>query len=148
MNTELAVRFGRHFITAGCLWLDLGWGSRAVYASAGHLPVCVRRRRKNRTEEIISYGKLLGWPDQFSVKPTQTKIESGDRVLMYTDGLIEARNNDGQLFGFARLYETLALADALPVEEAADAVLRAVYDWVGSEDELEDDMTLVMVDIT
>lgn len=146
INTELAARYSHHFVTAGYLYLNLETRS-AAYASAGHLPICVRSRATGNTREAISYGKLLGWPDNFSVGTFRLDLRYGDRLVLYTDGLVEARNSQLEMYGFPRLYKTIGQFDKLTADESADALIADVALWTGRPNGFEDDLTLVWIDI-
>jgi serine phosphatase RsbU (regulator of sigma subunit) len=72
-------------------------------------------------------------------------LQSGDRVLAYTDGVIDARNADGERFGLGRLLDLVqrALNDELPAPESMRRLVRAVVEH--QFDELQDDATAVLV---
>ncbi len=146
INTELSARYSHHFVTAGYLYLNLETRIGA-YASAGHLPLCVRSRTTGETREAISYGKLLGWPDNFSVHTFRLDLRNGDRLVLYTDGLVEARNSRLEMYGFPRLYKTIGQLDKLSADDGADALIADVALWTGQPKHFEDDLTLVWIDI-
>jgi sigma-B regulation protein RsbU (phosphoserine phosphatase) len=68
---------------------------------------------------------------------------AGDRMMLYTDGLLEARNGEGALFGEAALMDALKGTAGLPPEAAADQVIAAVQRWTKTQD---DDLTLLVCD--
>lgn len=72
-------------------------------------------------------------------------LEPGDHVLLYTDGITEARSHSGEAFGTDRLAEfTLrALANQLPLPETTRRLVHAILDW--QDDTLADDATLLML---
>jgi serine/threonine protein phosphatase PrpC len=72
-------------------------------------------------------------------------LEPGDEILVYTDGVIEARSDDGDLFGTDRLVDfvTRALSDQLPLPETMRRLVHAILAY--QQDELQDDATAVMV---
>ncbi|BES71972.1 two-component system response regulator HsbR [Marinobacter nanhaiticus D15-8W] len=82
--------------------------------------------------------------DRFSAEVDTAKIEEGDTVLFVTDGVPEATNAMGEMFGEARLADVLETRaeDETPLE----AVLAAIRTFTGSE-EIRDDLTLVSVDV-
>ncbi|MGW3853699.1 PP2C family protein-serine/threonine phosphatase [Micromonospora arida] len=73
-------------------------------------------------------------------------LEPGDQVLLYTDGIIEARRSDGETFGMERLVEfaTRAVADQLPLPETARRLVHAILDH--QDDRLQDDATVLLVE--
>jgi serine phosphatase RsbU (regulator of sigma subunit) len=73
-------------------------------------------------------------------------IVSGDRVVLYTDGILEARNEKGELFGSDRFMENIKLYRELDVESWTNQLLQKVSEWIGRRTK-EDDITLVVVDV-
>ncbi|MGC4832426.1 PP2C family protein-serine/threonine phosphatase [Micromonospora arida] len=73
-------------------------------------------------------------------------LEPGDQVLLYTDGIIEARRSDGETFGMERLvdFATRAVADQLPLPETARRLVHAILDH--QDDRLQDDATVLLVE--
>lgn len=75
-------------------------------------------------------------------------LEPHDRILIYTDGIVEAANSMKALFGFNRFKEFIKSHAELPAGQLADALIRQVFNWSGkpSEDTLDDDLTLIVAD--
>jgi hypothetical protein len=75
----------------------------------------------------------------------QENLEPGDQVLLYTDGIVEARDKDGVTFGIDRLtdFAVRALADELPAAETARRLVHAILDH--QQDCLQDDATVLLV---
>ncbi|MEU1394707.1 PP2C family protein-serine/threonine phosphatase [Micromonospora zamorensis] len=71
-------------------------------------------------------------------------LEPGDQVLLYTDGIIEARTSEGETFGVERLVEfaTKAVADQLPLPETARRLVHAILEH--QDDRLQDDATVLL----
>src|SRR4029077_16086432 len=76
-------------------------------------------------------------------------LETGDRLLAYTDGLVEAENSLGEAFGEARLSEFLKTHQGLPAEQFAEHLLVDVLRWPENGDTRAqaDDITVVVIDI-
>ncbi len=107
--------------------------------SAGHNPVYLLRG-----EEIISFestGPALGWDADDSWDVTEAALTLGDLLFLYTDGLIEAKNDAGEEFE-GRLSATLAALTTMP-EEMVAGVFGALTDFCGGR--FEDDITLFAV---
>ena len=114
------------------------------YCNAGHNPPFLQRA-DGRIEVLHHGGLLLGVFEDPRLEEGMVRLEPGDRVVCYTDGVTEARSPAGEFFGEERLEELLrALPDDLPAEDVARAVHDAVYAFSQSQD-LEDDMTLVVL---
>jgi serine phosphatase RsbU (regulator of sigma subunit) len=75
----------------------------------------------------------------------QENLEPGDQVLLYTDGITEARANDGTPFGIDRLthFAVRALADELPAAETVRRLVHAILEH--QQDCLQDDATVLLL---
>jgi serine phosphatase RsbU (regulator of sigma subunit) len=73
-------------------------------------------------------------------------LEPGDHVLLYTDGIIEARSPAGEQFGVDRLtdFTIKAIADQLPPPETTRRLVHAILDY--QDDRLQDDATVLLVE--
>ena len=71
------------------------------------------------------------------------KLESGDRLLLYTDGIIEAANASGDFFGHDALCDLLKTTANLRVSSAADSIIASVRGWSTRQD---DDLTILVCD--
>ena len=77
----------------------------------------------------------------------ELSLAAGDRLVLYTDGVVEAASRSGEFFEIERLRNTLRSERSLTGEEWADTLLQRLTHWRGtSELELEDDLTLVVLD--
>jgi sigma-B regulation protein RsbU (phosphoserine phosphatase) len=71
------------------------------------------------------------------------KLASGDTLVLYTDGVTEAANNDGEEFGESRLVDVMASHSHLPLDQLLQAVITAVQQFCGGCEQ-QDDITLVI----
>jgi serine phosphatase RsbU (regulator of sigma subunit) len=126
------------FVTCFYAILDLKNGGLR-YANAGHdLPYV---RRGGAADELRARGMPLGLMPGMSYEEKETILEAGERALFYSDGLVEAHNPKGEMFGFPRLRSLLAEHD----EEGllVDFLMEELYSFTGYGWEQEDDITLV-----
>jgi sigma-B regulation protein RsbU (phosphoserine phosphatase) len=70
-------------------------------------------------------------------------LRKGDRLLLYTDGIIEAANGAEEEFGQERLGKLVSASGGSTVEEMADQILSTVQDWASTQ---TDDLTVVVCD--
>ena len=70
-------------------------------------------------------------------------LQPGDRLLLYTDGIVEASNASGDLLGQDALGQLLRKTASLPTSEAADSIISSVIKWSARQD---DDLTLLVCD--
>ncbi len=116
------------------------------FASAGHHPPLLYRRRTRCLETVRMPANLpLGIEDQ-PIEAGTLSFEPGDALMMYTDGLPDARNAQAELLKTDPLREAFAAAGAAGADAAAtrDAVMKAVRSFVGDQPPY-DDQTLVIV---
>ena len=127
------------FVT--CFYAILDRESASMrYANAGHdLPYL--RRLGGDCEELRARGMPLGLMPGMSYEQRETILHTGESALFYSDGLVEAHDPKGEMFGFPRLRELVAEHG----EERAlgDFLLEELYSFVGEGWEQEDDITLL-----
>ena len=117
-----------------------------TYANAGHVPPLLARRGESACRELDAEGMILGVQKGTLFEEQRCRLEAGDLLLIYTDGVIEARNHAGDLFGRSRLCELLrARPDATP-QEVINAILAAVAAFTGTTT-LEDDVTMIVMKV-
>jgi sigma-B regulation protein RsbU (phosphoserine phosphatase) len=74
------------------------------------------------------------------------RLQQGDRLLLYSDGLTEAKNADGEHFGTRRLLGALEQLRHLPLDESLDALLENVEGWRGNTPR-HDDIAILAADL-
>jgi sigma-B regulation protein RsbU (phosphoserine phosphatase) len=135
-----------HFVTAIYAQLDLERGTLR-YASAGHPPPIIW----NAAQKTILPDRVNG-PMIISIAPPtypvhELPVAAGDRVLLYTDGVVEAMRADDEMFGMDRLREVVATAADGPGRLAADVIDAAAAFTGRREAGFEDDCTVVAIEI-
>lgn len=127
------------FVTCLYALLDTDTG-RLTYANAGHNPPYLRRR--SGAVELWTAGMALGLlPDvQYDVR--ETVIAPGETLLLYSDGLTEAHNEAGEMFGIDRIHTLLEAHDG-DAATLVDAILAELAAFAGSGWVQEDDVTLM-----
>jgi serine phosphatase RsbU (regulator of sigma subunit) len=111
------------------------------YANAGHdLPYL--RRNGGEVEELRATGMPLGLMPGMGYEQKEIVIDSGEAALFYSDGLVEAHDPKGEMFGFPRL--RVLIAEHAEEERALeDFLMEELYTFVGDGWEQEDDITLL-----
>jgi serine phosphatase RsbU (regulator of sigma subunit) len=144
VNEALTTRIPANmFVTCFYGVLDPGTGSFA-YANAGHdLPYV---RRGGDAEELMARGMPLGLMPGMTYEEKEITLGAGDRALFYSDGLVEAHNPEGEMFGFPRL--RALVAEHAEGEPLVDFLMEELYSFTGEEWEQEDDITLVTLQRT
>jgi serine phosphatase RsbU (regulator of sigma subunit)/predicted ester cyclase len=115
-------------------------GGRFSYANAGHNLPC--RRLNGQAEELRARGMPLGLMPGMGYEEKEATLDIGESVLFYSDGLVEAHDPRGEMFGFQRLRKLVAEHDA---EEGSlvNFLMEELRSFTGEGWEQEDDITLV-----
>lgn len=129
--------------------LYLRWDAalrRLMYSGAGHESLILYRGKKG-LEVIPSGGMILGiMPDISShLENRELEINAGDKIILYTDGVTEARNSKQELFGQKRLTDLVERYGALPADQFLGSVKNEIFRFMGERDQY-DDITLVVME--
>jgi sigma-B regulation protein RsbU (phosphoserine phosphatase) len=144
IDRAITAQFGlEHFVTAVLAELHLGSG-RLRWCVAGHpRPLLLRAGKIVKTlEGNVGLPLGLGGP----AAPAEEGLEPGDQVLLFTDGVVEARSADGEFFGLQRLEDLTRRASAsdnTPPEMMRQLVHAILNHQAG---DLQDDATIVLVE--
>jgi hypothetical protein len=114
------------------------------FSSAGHLDPYVYRAATRKIESLSSWGFPLGVHRRDPFREHSVEFEPGDRLILYSDGLIEAIDDDGDPFGFERFEQTIVTHGDSTADELKRALLTAVRKFTRNRPP-EDDQTLVVV---
>jgi steroid delta-isomerase-like uncharacterized protein len=110
-----------------------------MFANAGHdLPYV---RRGGDCEELRARGMPLGLMPGMEYEEKEIMLDAGEAALFYSDGLVEAHDLQGEMFGFPRLRDLIAEHD--DKRALGDFLLEELYSFVGEGWEQEDDITLL-----
>jgi serine phosphatase RsbU (regulator of sigma subunit) len=139
VNETLFARIPKNmFVTCFYAILDPKSGTLR-YANAGHdLPYL---HREGNAEELRARGMPLGLMPAMGYEEKEIVLNSGEAALLYSDGLVEAHDPKGEMFGFPRLRALIAERGEESFLE--DSLLEELYTFVGEGWEQEDDITLL-----
>jgi serine phosphatase RsbU (regulator of sigma subunit) len=127
------------FVTCFYGVLDPNSGHLA-YANAGHnLPCC---RHEGLTTELRATGMPLGLMRAMAYEEKDTILTSGHSVLFYSDGLVEAHNPQGEMFGTPRLKDLLG-EHPMGATDLNATLMEELGQFTGEGWEQEDDITLL-----
>ena len=140
MNAALCGNTQGQYVTAAYVYLD-GPRKRLHYSAAGHPAMLLLR--KGAVIEVAENGMLLGAVEGASYDCKSLPLEAGDRLLLYTDGLIEARSAEGKLFGEESLAVDLKASAHMNPSETVEHLIAAVQRWSRMQD---DDLTVLVCD--
>jgi sigma-B regulation protein RsbU (phosphoserine phosphatase) len=118
-------------------------GGQVEYINAGHVPPLVKRARGGIVP-LESENFPLGMFDFAEYRSDRSSLEAGDFVVLCSDGITEARNMAGDLFGETRLSEAVESSTGSTAEELSQHIQARVREFTGGAPQA-DDMTLVVL---
>ncbi len=130
------------FVTAFFAILEPGAG-RVTYCNAGHNPPYIVRAQDGTAQALRPTGIALGVLDDWEWKQGTVELAQGDLLLVYTDGVIEAKDPREEFFGTQRLVEAMRANLGRPAQDIQDALLAEIRTFVNGAPQF-DDITLVL----
>ena len=130
INRVLCGKLENDFVTAGYLFVDTEKNSM-VYAGAGHMPLLLWRPAEKKIFELGEKATILVQFEDIQLQNVGFALRPDDRIILYTDGIIEASDTAHALFGLDRFKEFIKSHAALPAGQFADALIRQLFDWSG-----------------
>ena len=119
---------------------------RLIYGNAGHNTPLLWRQKEQRIETLDAEGLIFGIKKDVSFEQKTTDLEPEDVLFLYTDGIIEAENNNQEFFGIERLEKLLEESGDLNPQELIDHIMNQVRIFTGMR-HFNDDITLVALKI-
>jgi len=122
------------------------------YANCGHLPALLLRASENagsplaelpRVEWLHSTSTVMGMFEDWRAEIAEVELSPGDTLLLYTDGVTEASNANGEEFGQYRLLETVTKHSNLPVGLLLQALVEEIQQFSAGREQ-QDDITAVI----
>jgi serine phosphatase RsbU (regulator of sigma subunit) len=115
-----------------------------AFVSAGHNPAFIFRSSTSKVEALSSGGVMLGAFDWVAYREVPMRLDAGDVLLVYSDGITDARNRNGEMFGEERLRELLAGEGPSGVE-SVEKKLHEELDRFTQGVEPTDDITFILL---
>lgn len=132
-------RISEVFITLSIILLDKK-NKIAKYSGAGDLPIVF----KSQTAQLIqSKGLLLGFSKAGEYEDHEIKLNAGDEIFVVTDGITEARNKSGDLYGHERLIDFMNNINTN--EDPVEQMKKEVYDFTAGE--MDDDISFIAIKV-
>ncbi len=147
LNRALCGKFEEHFVTAAYIFVDLEAGVMR-YSAAAHPPMMLASRTLSAVREVEENGLMLGMFPEAAYSSVEIRIGPGDRCLLYTDGIFEAKNAAQEEFGKSRCKEFLETQRDIPAARFVKTLLDKVARFSGYDSfrVQEDDITLLVLD--
>jgi len=140
---EILCRDGLPTRFVSLVYLELSSDSNAVrILNAGHMPPILVR--SDKIEELAKGNPALGLSYQSNYNEQRIKLERGETLFIYSDGVSEAQNEAGEFFGFQRLLKALTRLKDLPVNQMGNGMVTAVEKFMGNA-RRHDDLSLIIL---
>jgi sigma-B regulation protein RsbU (phosphoserine phosphatase) len=137
---------GEHYVTFFYATFDQTT-QRLTYVNAGHNPPLYLEADSNSEfRQLTSGGLIAGAFEHAAYEQETVQMKPNDLLFLYTDGLSEALNMEGEEFGANRIRETLKSIASLSADQIRDVVVRRVKDWCAGMS-LYDDLTFVVMKV-
>lgn len=146
LNRILTPELQGKLTSAAYLWIDTEKYC-ATYSAAGHPPLLRWRAALGKLLPVESNGLLIGVVEDAEYPVRSFSLEPGDRILLYTDGLVEPENSHGESFGDRQVERVLSENRELSGCELSRKLLDALKRWQPASISQQDDITLVAVDV-
>lgn len=131
------------FATLFCSVIDLRTGQLSYCSCGHHSPLILR---KGKAIETIPVSNLpLGLDEKAKYKTASLVLDPGDRLLLFTDGFVDAVNAEDHRFGDERFHELVEIVRALPSSQLVPELVKSIDDFADGEAQF-DDLTAVLVD--
>ena len=134
-----------HYATMSILFFDQS-SNELTYANAAHHPLLIYRKKTRIMENIDTEGLPIGIEKAAKYGQKRTVLNSGDVIVLYTDGIIEAMNNKGEQYTIERFTELIASNADLSPKEIIASIKTDISAFVGNAKQ-HDDQTLLLMKV-
>ena len=135
------------FITVSLIIIDLE-NKKMQYSRAGHCPSLYYNSKEEKSVYLESKGLGLGIirGEQYvqHIESQELAYQPGDILVLYTDGIVEAKNSENEEFGYDKLQNLLYLHRHLKTSQIGDRIVEELYNFTGTKD-LDDDHTFLII---
>jgi len=148
INRILQGKIETSFVTACSLFIDFR-NEILRYSTAGHPPPFLQRRSNHEIIRLTRAGTVLGPFQNFVYENEELTLAKGDRLVLYTDGIIETKSKNGEFYGDDRMEAVIKAHSNDSPECCAGQIVEQVIKWSGRSGTryLDDDLTLIVADV-
>ncbi len=146
IKKSLIGKLSGHFITASICKIDIETKTMK-FANAGHLPI-FRVKKNSEVESISAKGKLITEVFPLSCEEKTYQLNTGDKIILYTDGITEAKNKNKDLFGEEQFISILKTYYNLSSKKLTEQVFENLVLYTENKNaNFDDDITLLIAEI-
>ncbi|MDQ3986348.1 MAG: SpoIIE family protein phosphatase [Actinomycetota bacterium] len=137
------------FTTVVYATVDAATGE-VVWLNMGHPPPFVLKARRGRDQPMRGFyaegvrNKTIGWFEDPGLSESTIRLEPGDRLILYTDGFLEAKDPAGRIYGDHRFAEAIVRLGPLDAADLTDELVKDVERFATGK--LDDDLTMIVVE--
>lgn len=146
LNGIMHGKLEKNFITALYFFVDPENG-RVVCSNAGHYPLVIWKHRAGEFKLLKPHGRIIGIVPAFEYRLEEASIEKGDKLIFYTDGMLECMNSENRIFGEERFFELLNSVIHSDADSISDVMIDRIKKWARVPGMVDDDMTFGIVEI-
>jgi len=136
-----------HFITSSIFSINTT-DKTIIHARAGHVPTLFYNSESNKSDfleiEGLGLGILRNMQYENHVEQKTFTFNSGDVLLLFTDGIVEAKNPKSQQFGYERIRTLLEVNHDLCPSDIQNMIISALHEFVGGDGKIDDDYSLLV----
>jgi serine phosphatase RsbU (regulator of sigma subunit) len=136
-----------HFITSSIFSINTT-DKTIIHARAGHVPTLFYKSKSNKSDfleiEGLGLGILRNMQYENHVEQKTFTFNSGDILLLFTDGIVEAKNPKSQQFGYERIRTLLEVNHDLCPSDIQNMIISALHEFVGGDGKIDDDYSLLV----
>lgn len=133
------------FVTAFYIFIDLH-EKKIYFSSAGHNEMILYRKRKEYFHQLKPKGKFLGVFPEIDCEQQSMDIQSGDRIVLYTDGIIDIINAKGEELGYEGFKNLIHLTRNLDTVSTRNFLMENINRFENNQ-EFSDDKCFIVIDI-
>ncbi len=148
LNQTLCGKFSEHYVTAAYVYFDLEKGT-LKYGGAGHPPILICDGSTGEVRKVEENGLFLSFMPMAQYSFVEIPLGVGDRVFLYTDGIVETSNANEEMFGAEGVGRLLSENVKAPCDQLATDLLGSLrqFSGRGENEEADDDITLVAIQV-
>lgn len=140
-----------HFITASIFIINTAQQT-ICHSRAGHVPTLFHQKKLNKSEfwqvDGLGLGILRNKLYENHVVEKTFTYQAGDVLVLFTDGIVEAKNDESHQFGFERIRTLLEIYHKLSPEEIQTKIIDSLHAFVGRDRLIDDDYSMMVVKFT